>query len=53
MKKFDIVIYIVTIIVAVASIAHIEFPFRKHLLYLSAGYVLIIDLFIPMLRRKR
>lgn len=53
MKIFNNILHIITLVVAVASIAHIEFPFRKHLLYLSAGYVLIIDLFIPMLRRKR
>ena len=51
MKKFDIVIYIVTIVVAVASIAHIDFPFRKPLLYVLLAYVLVVDFLIPVLKK--
>ena len=53
MKIFNSIIHIITILVAVASIAHIEFPFRKYLLYLLVGYVFIIHLFVPMIKRKK
>ena len=43
--------YIITLIVAIASIAHIEFPYRKPLLYVLLAYVLVVDVLIPVLKK--
>ena len=52
MKVFDIIVHIITLAVTIASIANIEFPFRKTLLYMLLAYVLVVDLLIPLIRKK-
>lgn len=51
-KVFNFLTHLVTIMVAVASIAHIEFPYRKPLLYILLAYILIVDLLIPLIKKK-
>ena len=53
MKQFSFLIHLITLVVAVASIAGIDFPFRKQLLYALVVYVLAVDVLIQIIRRKR
>ncbi len=41
------------IIVVIASFMHIEFPFRKLLLYLLILCVLVVDVFIPLIKKRK
>lgn len=53
---FRILNYIVDVtvlLVFIASITHVEFPFRKQLLYTSLVYVLVMDIGIQILRKKK
>jgi hypothetical protein len=51
-KTFDFIAHLFAVIVAIASIAHIEFPYRKLLIYMLLAYILIMDLLIPLIRKK-
>lgn len=51
-KAFNFLAHLLTIMVAIASIAHIEFPYRKPLLYVLLAYVLVVDFLIPLIRKK-
>ncbi len=52
MKVFNNIIHLATLIVAIASIAQIDFPFRKPLLYVSFAYVLVVDVLIPLIKKS-
>jgi|SaaInl6LU_22_DNA_1037377.scaffolds.fasta_scaffold04204_4 hypothetical protein len=52
MKIFSNIVLVLTMLVVVAGIANIEFPYRKPLLYGLLAYVLIVDLLIPLIKKK-
>jgi hypothetical protein len=52
MKILDFIAHIITLIAAIASIANIDFPYRKTLLYMLLAYVLVVDLLILLIRKK-
>jgi|GEM_PF-7135278 len=52
MKIVSNVVLVLTTLVVVAGIAHIEFPYRKPLLYVLLAYVLVVDFLVPLIIKK-
>ncbi len=53
MIYFKYFINIATIVVAVMSILHIEFPYRRPLLYGLIGYIVLDELFKIFQKRRK
>ena len=52
MKKPELVINIIALVIIVLNVAHIEFPFKRLLLYILLVYVILFDLLIPLIKKN-
>ncbi len=53
MKKFKFINSIIALVIIVLNVAHIEFPFKRLLLYIVLIYIIFIDLLLPLFNKIR